>query len=101
MKSVVELEINAPKHRVAALFADPNNNTRWMDDLEKIEPISGEPGMPGSKYRMVQSQPRKVTFIATVTSRNLPDESALQLEAPNVVVSVTDKFAALSPQAQS
>ena len=37
MKSVVELEINAPKHRVAALFADPNNNTRWMDDLEKIE----------------------------------------------------------------
>ena len=99
MKSVVELEINAPKHRVAALFADPNNNTRWMDDLEKIEPISGEPGMPGSKYRMVQSRPRRMTFIATVTARNLPDESALQLEAPNVVVSVTDRFAALSPQA--
>jgi hypothetical protein len=99
MKSVVEIEINAPKERVAGLFADPDNNIQWMDDLEKYEHISGEPGMPGSKYRMVpKAGPGKMTFIATVTARNLPDESALKLEASNVAVSVTDKFAAVSPQ---
>jgi hypothetical protein len=100
MKSIVEIEINVPKEKVAGLFADPNNNIRWMDDLQKIEPISGEPGMPGSKYRMVPKAEGfgSMAFVATVTSTHLPDEAALQLEASNVVVAVTDKFAALSPQ---
>jgi hypothetical protein len=98
MKSIVAIEINVPKEKLAALFADPDNNIQWMDDLERFEHISGEPGMPGSKYRLVPKAGQKnMDFIATVTARNLPDESRLLLEASNVVVSVKGTFTGLSP----
>jgi hypothetical protein len=35
MRSVVELDINVPQERLAKLFADPENNTKWMDDVER------------------------------------------------------------------
>jgi hypothetical protein len=83
MKSVVEIEINVPKEKLAALFADPNNNIVWMDDLEKLEYISGDPGMPGSRYRMVsKAGPGKMAFVATVTCRNLPMRQHCNLKHP-------------------
>jgi len=98
IKSVVELEINVPQDKLAELYADPDNNKKWMDDLDLYEPISGEPGMVGSKYRFGQNGNRKMVFVATVTARNLPDEVKLTLDAPNVQVSVTVKFYALTPE---
>ena len=96
MRSVIELEINVPRAKLAELFADPRNNTEWMDDIERYEPLSGAPGMPGSTYRLVPKTGDMV-FTATVIARDLPHESGLRLEASNVVVSVTDQFVALSP----
>lgn len=97
MKSIVEIEVNVPKKQLAALFADPDSMTKWMDDLERYELISGDAGMPGSKYRMVPKAGRShMSFIATVTARNLPDALALKLESSSVDVSVTGTFAALS-----
>jgi hypothetical protein len=37
MESVIELEINVPQARLAALFADPQQNTKWMDDVDRVE----------------------------------------------------------------
>ena len=48
MKSTVTVDIDAPQEMVAALLADPSKNVKWMDDIERSEPISGEQGMPGS-----------------------------------------------------
>jgi uncharacterized protein YndB with AHSA1/START domain len=96
MKNVIELDINLPRERVAALFADPRNTTKWMDDVERYEPISGEPGMPGSTYRLVPKT-GKMVFVATVISRQLPDEARLTLDASSVAVSVTGTFVAVSP----
>ena len=95
MKSVVELEINAPQSRAAELYADPENHLKWMTDLEKYEPISGSPGMPGSTYRLV---PKKgdMIFVATVIERDLPAEVRLNLENSKVTVAVKANFAALS-----
>ena len=99
MKSVFETEINMPQQQLAELFANPGNNGKWMDDLGSYEPISGEPGMPGSKYRLVQKNGNtEMAFIATMTARNLPYELKLTLEAPNVTVSITGKFVALAPE---
>ena len=53
MKSVVEVDINAPQQKVAELHADPRNNPKWMHDIARYESVSGEVGMPGSKYRLV------------------------------------------------
>jgi hypothetical protein len=97
MKSVVEFDIQAPRDKVAALFADPANNPKWMHDLDRCEPIAGSPGMPGSTYRMV---PKKgdMVFVATVLSRDLPEEVRLRLDGKDVVVSITDRFRAPSPE---
>ena len=97
MKSIVEVEINAPRSDVVALLADPANMPQWMDDLARIEPISGEPGMPGSGFRMVGKPGTAQTdFVVTVTARNLPDVFALKLQSDSVDVAVTATFAVLS-----
>jgi hypothetical protein len=97
MKSVVELDINLPQRRVAELFADPSNNPKWMDDVERIEPLSGKLGEPGSVYRLVPKR-GKLVFVATVVTRELPTELRLSLDAPNVSVSVTGTLVELSDQ---
>lgn len=95
MKSRVDLEIDAPQAELAALFADPGNTARWMHDVERIEPVVGEPGQPGSTYQMVPARGR-MFFIATVLKRALPAEVQLLLRARWVSVLVTDRFLKLS-----
>jgi hypothetical protein len=96
VKSVIEIEIGVPQARLATLYADPQQNTKWMDDIERMEPIRGQLGMPGSKYRLVPKSGDMV-FVATVLARNLPAELHLSLEATNVTISVRGCFTALSP----
>lgn len=95
MKSVVELDIDVPQDRLAELFADPSANPRWMDDIERIEPLSGSLGEPGSVYRLVPKR-GKLVFVATVVMRALPTELKLRLDAPTVSVSVTGKLVKVS-----
>ena len=97
MKSIVELDIQAPCEEVAALFADPANLPKWMRDLARYEPVQGMQGTPGSSYRMV---PRTgdMVFVATVLSQRLPDQVILRLDGKNIVVLVTDRFIATSPR---
>jgi len=95
MKSVVELDIDGPRERIAALFADPANNPRWMHELARCEPLSGSLGTTGSTYRMVPKAGDMV-FVATIVSRNLPDEVRLRLDGKNVIVSITDRFSVTS-----
>lgn len=87
MKDTVVVDINAPLEEVAALHANPATNTKWMDDVERYEPLSGEQGMPGSTYRLVPKQGSMV-FTATVVNRNLPNALRLSLDASNVTVDV-------------
>lgn len=95
MKDIVVVEINAPQQEVAGLYADPENNTKWMDDVERYEPLSGEPGMPGSTYRLIPKQGSMI-FTARVVSRNLPHHLQLNLEASNVTVEVFGTFSTLT-----
>ena len=91
MKDTVTVDIDAPQAKVAALFADLANNPKWMEGLERYQPISGEAGAPGSIYRLVQ-QGGKLEFLATVVSRDLPDEARLTLDADGVAVSIQVQF---------
>ena len=96
MKSLVELEIDRPQAEAAVLYADPRNNLKWMHDIARYEPLSGEQGMPGSTYRLVPKEADMI-FVATVVERNLPDELRLQLKASDVDVDVKGTFSRLSP----
>jgi len=95
MKSIVDLEIAAPLSTVAALFSDPRNNAKWMDDIERVEPISGLLGQVGSRYRLVPKRPG-LLFVATVLSRDLPRELSLKLDAAAVSVMIHAKLTALA-----
>ena len=96
MKSIVEVEINTPQKEAAELYADPRNNVKWMHDIARYEPLSGEPGMPGSTYRLVPKEGDRI-FVATVVERNLPDELKLRLQSSEVDIDVRGTFSSLSP----
>jgi len=95
MTSRVELDIDARQPQLAALFANPQNRPEWMDDLERIEPISGAPGQFGSIYRLVPKR-KGWEFVATVVRRALPMEVAVLLIGPHVSVDVRDQFVRLT-----
>ena len=95
MRSIVVVDINAPQEDVAALYADPGNSTKWMDDLERYEPVSGKPGTPGSTYRLIPKRGSMV-FTATVLSRTLPNELRLRLDASNATVDVKGSLSTLA-----
>ena len=55
MKSVIELEINAPQDRVAELFDNPRMFPRWMDDVDRVEPLSNTSYLSlGADFRIVR-----------------------------------------------
>ena len=95
MKSSVAIDIRAPRRRVAELFADPLNNPRWMNELDRIEVVSGHLGTQGSRYRMV-SRDGGMDFVATVVLRDLPDELHLRLDGARLTVFITDRFSSPS-----
>jgi uncharacterized protein YndB with AHSA1/START domain len=95
IQSNVELAIDAPQTQVADLFADPRNSTKWMHDIERYEPIRGEPGTPGSTYRLVPKR-GKMVFTVTVVERDLPTRLQLSLDASNVTVAVSVSMSKLA-----
>jgi hypothetical protein len=96
MKSVVEVEINAPQAKVAELFADPRTFPEWMDDVARIEPVAGRSATaPEGAYRIVPKKGR-LAFIARVVRRDLPYRSRMALRSPKIAVDVTGTFVKLS-----
>lgn len=93
MKYTCEVTINLPRQRVTALFDDPDNLKKWQPGLQTFEPVSGEPGQPGAKSRLVYHQGgRTIEMIETVTARNLPDEFSGAYEAKGVFNRITNRF---------
>jgi hypothetical protein len=99
MKYTVETVINAPKEKVAALSGNPDNRKKWMQGLKSYEPLSGPPGAPGAKSRLVFKTGKvEITMIGTVIANNLPDALSETFEAEHVFTTATTTFLALSPQ---
>ncbi len=98
MKYSVEKTINLPRARVIELFDDAGNMFKWQKGLQSFETISGEPGQPGAKARMVYDMNgRKVEMIETIEKRNLPDEFTGTYEASGVWNSVGNFFSEEGP----
>ena len=95
MKSVVQLDINAPQAKVDRLFEDPHLLPRWMDDLERVEPVDDSGIHGGARFRMV---PRDGTlvFVGRVVDREPPVRTQMALDGPTVSVTVTGTSARLS-----
>ena len=93
MRYTVEIEINLPLERVIELFDDPDNLKHWQPGLVSFEPISGEPGQPGAKSKLIYKMgKREVEMVETITVRNLPDEFSGTYEAKGVFNVVKNFF---------
>ena len=96
MKYTVSITINKPIHEVVALFDNADNMKHWMEGLISFEHLSGTPGQPGAKSRLVfQMGKRRVEMIETVTVRNLPKEFTGTYEAQGVFNIVGNRFESL------
>ncbi len=70
----VEIEIALPRARVIELFDKTENLFKWQTGLQSFEHLSGEPGQPGARSKLVfQNGKHRIELIETVTERNLPD----------------------------
>lgn len=71
----VTVEIAVPRQRVVELFDDPDNLFHWQDGFQSFEHLSGTPGQPGARSKLVYKAGRHVIELyETVVQRNLPDE---------------------------
>ena len=71
----VEIEIALPRNRVIELFDNTDNLFKWQAGLQSFERISGEPGQPGARSKLIyQNGKHTIELFETVTERNLPDE---------------------------
>lgn len=96
MKYTLEIDINRPVERVIELFDNIDNMYKWMDGLQKVEPISGVQGQPGAKMKLTfQMGKRTVEMVETVTVRNLPHEFSGTYEANGVFNVVKNYFKAI------
>ena len=94
----VEIEIALPRERVIELFDNPDNLFKWQAGLQSFESISGEPGHPGAKSKLVFKNGRHtIELIETVTERNLPDEFNGRYEWSGGRNTLRNRFIELGP----
>ncbi len=93
MKYTREIVIDLPRDRVIELFDDADNLPKWQDGLQSFEHMSGEPGQPGAKSRLVyEHRGRQVEMVETITRRELPDEFSGTYETEGVWNLMNNRF---------
>jgi carbon monoxide dehydrogenase subunit G len=96
MQYSTEIVINRPLARVIELFDNPALLKEWQPGLQQFEPLSGTPGQPGAKTRMVYKMgSRTVQLTETIVMRNLPQEFTATYETKGVYNIVKNRFAAV------
>lgn len=70
----VAVDIALPRERVLELFDNPDNLFKWQPGLQSFEHLSGTPGQPGARSKLVYlSGKQRIELIETITRRDLPD----------------------------
>jgi len=92
------IDLDLPRDRVVALFDDPDNLPKWQRGLQSFEHLSGEPGQPGAKSRLVfQMGRRRMEMVETITRRDLPEAFDGTYDAKGVHNIVENEFTELGP----
>ena len=93
MKYRLELEIDCPREKVAALYADPENWREWQQGLVSWSMISGEARNDGAKTRLVNRFGRRdVEIVEKVESNRLPETLICTYEAEGAWNRVVSRF---------
>lgn len=93
MKYSHEIVIDLPRERVIELFDNPDNMAKWQEGFVSFEHVSGNPGHPRAKSRLLYKMgKREVEMIETITVRKLPQEFSGTYEAKGVWNEVQNFF---------
>ena len=93
MRYESEIIINLPRTRVIELFDSFDNLKKWQEGLISYDHLSGEPGQPGAKTRLLYDMGRRrMEMIETIIERNLPDEFSATYDASGVHNIVRNNF---------
>lgn len=96
MKMNFEIEIDAGIDDVWAAATNPDNVTRWMENLVEFRHKSGELGQPGAKADLVfDENGKEVILHETLTERRDPNFLAVTLEADHGTINVVNHFEAI------
>ncbi len=99
MKFTVDIDIDLPRDRVIELFDNADNMSKWQKGLQRFEHLSGEPGQPGARSRLVYLMgKREIELIETLTLRDLPERFDGAYETKGVFNVVKNRFLELGPE---
>lgn len=93
MKYSCEVVIDRPIDEVIEKFDSTENLYKWQPSLKATEQLSGEPGQPGAKMKLIYDQRgRETAMVETITERNFPSAFSATYEAPGVVNPCANRF---------
>lgn len=93
MKYSCTVDISRPIDQVIQLFDNPDNMKYWQPGLISFEHMSGDPGTPGAKSKLLYKMgKREIEMVETIILRNLPDEFSGMYEANGVKNIVKNNF---------
>ena len=96
MKLKLEIVIDASRDTVWAAFDNPDNMTRWQQNLVSLTNISGDPGQPGAVSELVYDENgEKVVLKQTITERRNPDLLAGTYETTIAKTLIVNHFEAV------
>ena len=96
MKLKFETVIDASLDTVWAAFDNPENMTRWQQNLESFKHVSGEPGQAGTVSELIYDEKgRKVVLEETITERRQPDFLAGTYDSPMGKTLIVNHFEAV------
>jgi hypothetical protein len=94
----VEMEIDLPREQVIELFDNPDNMYKWLKGLQSFELISGDPGQPGARSKMVYLNGKRQFEMTEIVTRNdLPDAMDGRYEWAGGQNTVHNRFVILGP----
>ncbi len=96
MKLKFETVIDASRDAVWAAFDNPENMTRWQQNLVSFNHISGEAGQPGAVSELTYDEKgKKVVLRETIMERREPDFLARTYESQVAKTLIVNHFEAV------
>ena len=96
MKFTCSVEIKQPIARVTELFDAPNNLKEWQDGFVGIEHLSGRPGQPGAKSKLIYNiKNKEMELIETIIKKDLPREFSATYEHKHMTNTMSNRFTSL------
>jgi len=96
MKFTCQVDIEQPLEKVIELFDNVDNLKEWQDGFVSFEHLSGTPGEPGARSRMLyKTGKREMELIETIAIKNLPEEFSGVYEHKHMINTMTNRFKAI------